>query len=74
MHEPRTIPQAALWQLDPARGVRLLADHALVGNGLAFSPDDRRMYWSDSRMGRVFIFDYDIDSGSACRPASRIRV
>lgn len=65
MHEPRTVPQGALWQLDPEHGVRLLADHALVANGLAFSPDDKRMYWSDSRMGRVFTLDYDIDSGSA---------
>lgn len=65
MHEPRTTPQGALWQLDPAQGVRLLADHALVGNGLAFSPDDRIMYWSDSRRGRVFAFDYDIDDGAA---------
>lgn len=65
MHEPRTVPQGALWQLDPAHGTRVIADHALVANGLAFSPDDRIMYWSDSRMGRVFTFDYDIDSGSA---------
>ena len=65
MHEPRTVPQAALWQLDPVRGVRLLADHGLVGNGLAFSPDDRIMYWSDSPRGRVFVFDYDIETGSA---------
>lgn len=65
MHEPRTIPQAALWQLDPGRGTRVLADHALVGNGLAFSPDGRRMYWSDSRQGRVLTFDYDLDDGAA---------
>ena len=65
MHEPRTTPQGALWQLDPTRGVRLLADHALVGNGLAFSPDDKLLYWSDSRRGRVFRFDYDIDDGAA---------
>ena len=65
MHEPRTVPQGALWQLDPVLGVRVIADHALVANGLAFSPDDRIMYWSDSRMGRVFTLDYDIESGSA---------
>lgn len=65
MHEPRTVPQGGLWQLDPAHGTRLLADHALVGNGLAFSPDNRLMYWSDSRQGRVFIFDYDLDDGAA---------
>jgi sugar lactone lactonase YvrE len=65
MHEPRTVPAGALWQVDPAKGVRLLADHALVGNGLAFSPDDRFMYWSDSRRGRVFRFDYDSETGSA---------
>jgi sugar lactone lactonase YvrE len=64
MHEPRTSPQGALWQLDPTKGVRLLADQALVGNGLAFSPDDRFMYWSDSRRHRVFRFEYDIETGS----------
>lgn len=65
MHEPRTTPLGALWQLEAARGVRLMADNALVGNGLAFSPDDKLMYWSDSRRGQVFTFDYDIDSGAA---------
>ena len=65
MHEPRTLPQGALWQLDPQKGGRLLAAHALVGNGLAFSPDDRFMYWSDSRRHRVFRFEYDIETGSA---------
>ncbi len=65
MHEERSVPQGALWQLDPEFGVRLLADHVLVGNGLAFSPDNTIMYWSDSRRGRVFTFDYDIETGSA---------
>jgi L-arabinonolactonase len=63
MHEPRTMPLGALWRLDPDGGVTHIADGVLVANGLAWSPDDRLMYWSDSRRGRVFRFDYDIDTG-----------
>jgi len=65
MHEPRTRADGALYSLAPDLSWQQLAGGALVGNGLAFSPDDRLMYWSDSRHRRIFLFDYDIETGEA---------
>ena len=34
-----------------------------IPNGLAFSPDGRRIYWCDSRQAQVRTGDYDPDTG-----------
>lgn len=52
MYEPRDAAQAVLWSLD-CRGpgepvVRRQAAGAIISNGLAWSPDARRVYWSDT--------------------------
>ncbi|QHI97700.1 SMP-30/gluconolactonase/LRE family protein [Xylophilus rhododendri] len=52
---------------DAAPALRL--DGFIVPNGLAFSPDGRTMYLSDShpRVQSVWAFDYDTDSGTPSR-------
>lgn len=44
-------------------------DGLIVPNGLAFSPDGRTMYLSDSHpsVQQIWAFDYDIDSGTPTR-------
>lgn len=64
MHEPRTRRDGALYALDPDRSWRRIAGDVLVANGLAWSPDSRTMYWSDSRRQIVYAFDFDADSGT----------
>lgn len=56
-----------LYGLDEAASEpRRLVERLIVPNGLAFSPDGRTMYLSDSHPGvqQVWAFDYDIDSGT----------
>ena len=36
----------------------------IIGNGIAFSPDDRRMYLADSRDETVWVYDFDADAGT----------
>ena len=54
-------PIAALYRLDPDGSCHRMRDGVIVSNGIAFSPDDRTMYFSDSRADKVFAFD--IESG-----------
>ena len=35
-----------------------------LANGIAWSPDDRTMYFCDSRPGRIWAYDYDLDRGA----------
>ena len=63
------LPLGKLYRFDAAGGeTRLDAviDDLIVPNGLAFSPDGRTMYLSDSHTSRrvVWAFDYDVDSGT----------
>lgn len=56
----------ALYRLDGEGRLHLQQDGMIVPNGLAFSPDGRRMYLSDSHpnVQKIWVFDYDIDSGT----------
>src|SRR5690606_6073607 len=51
---PRVAPHAALWRLqaDPRAGkacrVDYMAGENFTANGLAFSPDNRTMYWANT--------------------------
>lgn len=61
------VPAGQLYRFDAdARRVEAVIDDLIVPNGLAFSPDGRTMYLSDSHASRqtVWAFDYDIDSGA----------
>ena len=64
MHLPRTSLDGVLYRLDTDQGCTAVADGVIVANGLAWSPDSRTMYWSDSRSSVVFAFDFDPDSGA----------
>ena len=64
MNEPRDARSGALYRLDPDHRCERMADDVMVANGLAFSPDDRVMYWSDSRALTIWAFDFDAASGA----------
>jgi sugar lactone lactonase YvrE len=54
---------AALYRLDPDRTVRKMIDGVSISNGIAWSPDNRIMYFIDSRIMGVAAFDFDLETG-----------
>jgi len=56
--------QVEIFRLDPDLSVHVMDGGFIVGNGIAFSPDDRRMYFADSRNETVWVYDFDIESGA----------
>lgn len=56
--------QAELFRLDPDHTFHRMDGDFTVGNGIAFSPDDRRMYFSDTRSEVVWVYDLDIETGA----------
>jgi sugar lactone lactonase YvrE len=56
--------QAELFRLDPDLTAKCIDGGFIIGNGIAFSPDDRRMYFADSRDETVWVYDFDLDSGT----------
>ncbi|KAA2235208.1 SMP-30/gluconolactonase/LRE family protein [Salinarimonas soli] len=57
-------PNGALHRLDPDLSCRSMDEGFIVSNGLAWSPDDRTMYFADSRAETVFAYDFDVDDGA----------
>lgn len=67
IYEPRQPANAALYRWSQGQLTRMAGD-ITVSNGLAFSPDGRTMYWSDTLAHRVMAFDFDGGAGGLSRP------
>lgn len=52
-----------LYRLNTDGTLSRLLDGIEVSNGLAFSPDHKRLYYTDSDARKIYQFDYDQDSG-----------
>jgi sugar lactone lactonase YvrE len=63
---PGKVPQriGSLYRLDANRQLRRMLDGIGCSNGLAWSPDGRVMYFTDSHTHLVWAFDYDPEAGS----------
>jgi len=73
MDERRAANTAALWRLDPdLRFVRVL-DDMMISNGLAWSPDGRTMYHTDTPTRVVHAYDYDVATGTPANPRTLAR-
>ncbi len=63
MHRDFVEGAGVLWRLDPDLSCHRIDSGISVSNGLAWSPDDRRMYFADTRRDVVYVYDYDIETG-----------
>jgi sugar lactone lactonase YvrE len=55
--------KAALWRIEHDLTFTKLIDQVGNSNGLGWSPDQRIFYWTDTKTGCVFAFDYDAPTG-----------
>lgn len=65
--EPRDAPRAALYRWGAGADWQRMAGDITVSNGLAFSPDGRTLYWSDTTSHSLYAFDFDGQEGSVSR-------
>ena len=64
MNERRDAPSAALMRIDAAGSMTEVFRGFTISNGLAWSPDGRTMYHSDTPAHVVRAFDYDVAAGA----------
>jgi sugar lactone lactonase YvrE len=62
IYEPRDPPLAAFYRYTAGHLDRMAGD-ITVGNGLAWSPDARTMYCSDTKAHAIYAFDFDAATG-----------
>lgn len=55
--------KGALFQLDTDWNVTKIYEGTACSNGMAFAPDLKGLYWSDTTAKTVYLFDYDAETG-----------
>jgi len=65
MHRLESEPVGELYRLDPGGRLNPVVKNVTVSNGLGWSPDGSRLYYADSPLERVDVFDYDPATGEA---------
>ncbi|HEV6966971.1 SMP-30/gluconolactonase/LRE family protein [Roseateles sp.] len=60
-------PEAALYRFGDG-GFTAEVPGLTTANGLAWSPDGRRMHWSDTKAHRIYVADFDAATGQLASP------
>jgi D-xylonolactonase len=60
---PTESRSATLYRLDTDGSITTVLDGVGLSNGMGFTPDRRRMYYTDTRARKIYLFDYAVESG-----------
>ena len=64
MPDARREPLGSLYRFDPDHRCHFQFGDIVVPNSIAWSPDDRTMYFADTHLQLIWAFDFDIDDGA----------
>jgi len=64
MDDKEELARCVLWRLDPDLAVTNVDDGIICSNGPCWSPDDRRFYFADTFKDELWVYDYDIATGT----------
>jgi sugar lactone lactonase YvrE len=60
----KKLENGALYRLDPDLSIRRMAAGVTTANGLAFSPDERTLYWADTPKHVIHAYAFDRAEGT----------
>jgi sugar lactone lactonase YvrE len=60
-------PESVLYRFDRT-AFTAQVPNLTTSNGLAWSPDGRRMHWSDTKAHRIYVADFDVATGAMSLP------
>jgi sugar lactone lactonase YvrE len=61
---PPAAPRGSLYRLDPDLSLTRLGGGFGVSNGPCWSPDDRAFYFADTWANRIWMYDWDAETGT----------
>ena len=62
--EEKQKPEGVLYRLDPDHSVHIMDTGFIIPNGIGWSPDNTRMYMTDSIRQSIYVYDFDQITGS----------
>lgn len=68
MNDHRRDPTGALYRLDPGGRCTLVRGDIIVPNSIAWSPDDRTMYFADTYRSVILAYEFAPDEGGIANP------
>ena len=63
MSDTQREPVGSLYRLEPDRRCSRIRSDIVVPNSIAWSPDNKVMYFADTHRRRIWAYDYDIAEG-----------
>jgi len=63
MRDAQRLPEGTLYRFDPDHSCHAQFNDIVVPNSIAWSPDDRTMYFADTHKQVIWAFDFDLDDG-----------
>jgi sugar lactone lactonase YvrE len=57
-------PEGSLYRLDPDLSVHTMETGIGISNGIGWSPDNRLMYFTDSPLHMIYVYDFDASTGT----------
>ena len=75
--EPKASHAAALYSVDCRTGsavVQCHANDALTGNGLAWTPDGRTLYWADTPSHVVHAWSFEVETGALAQHRTHLQL
>lgn len=60
---PTDNKSATLYRMDLDGSIKTILTDVGLSNGLGFTPDGSKLYYTDSYARKIYIFDYDIETG-----------
>lgn len=64
VNDPGLAPTGRLFRCDPDGAVTIHEEGVIMSNALAFSPDDRTLYFGDSYVDTIWAYDFDLAAGT----------
>lgn len=53
-----------LYRMDPDGSLSVVVENIGCSNGMAFTEDQKRFYYTDSLAYEIYVFDYDVETGA----------
>ncbi|KAL8816629.1 MAG: hypothetical protein Q9223_004388 [Gallowayella weberi] len=67
MNDPKVqgpTSEGVVFRLDPDLTLHRMMEKVTIPNGMGWSGDDKKMFFIDSPTANIFVYDFDVDSGT----------